>query len=526
MLQWLVLFIILAAAAMLRYGLLDIPLERDEGEYAYAGQLILQGTPPYQKLYNMKLPGVYAAYALILSIFGQTHTGVHLGLLFVNAVTIVLVFLLGRRLDSSFAGLSAAGVFAVLSVVPKTQGVFANTEHFVILFAVAGLFLLLKSLDNSSSLCLFLSGVLIGTGFLMKQHGVVFVLFGLIWICIDQIYNRSISWQSLVLKFALFSFGAAVPYGLICLFLYCAGVFKNFWFWTVEYALAYTSQVPAEHAWLILKNMAVLVFGAAPLIWTLAGFGLTVIVWGRKTRKQYLFVLLFAVFSFFAICPGFYFRAHYFILLIPAAALLAGITVSAMADLLSIPRLWRIRFFLSVIVVVACLLLTLFQHRNFLFKMTPVQASRHIYGLSPFPESIEIGKFIKEHTKDDDRIAVIGSEPQIYFYSNRRSASGYIYMYPLMESHDFAEQMQEEMIREIESAHPKFLVCVQVDSSWMSGPDSSNLLFEWTKNFQAKHYTLVGLVDLLEDGTLYHWAPDIKWPPSSSLWIALFKRND
>ena len=37
--------------------LLGIPLERDEGEYAYAGQLILQGIPPRYKLaYNMKFP--------------------------------------------------------------------------------------------------------------------------------------------------------------------------------------------------------------------------------------------------------------------------------------------------------------------------------------------------------------------------------------------------------------------------------------------------------------------------------------
>jgi hypothetical protein len=38
-------------------------LERDEGEYAYAGQLMLQGIPPYQLAYTMKLPGPFAAYA-------------------------------------------------------------------------------------------------------------------------------------------------------------------------------------------------------------------------------------------------------------------------------------------------------------------------------------------------------------------------------------------------------------------------------------------------------------------------------
>ena len=72
---------VLLLVAGIRFRLLTIPLERDEGEYAYAGQLMLQGIPPYELAYNMKFPGVYAAYALILAGFGQTPGGIHLGVL-------------------------------------------------------------------------------------------------------------------------------------------------------------------------------------------------------------------------------------------------------------------------------------------------------------------------------------------------------------------------------------------------------------------------------------------------------------
>src|SRR6266550_1688580 len=96
--------IVFGLAAVIRIRLLGIPLERDEGEYAYAGQLILQGIPPYKLAYNMKFPGTYAAYAGIISIFGQTMTGIHLGLLLVNAATIALIFFLGRRLVNSMTG--------------------------------------------------------------------------------------------------------------------------------------------------------------------------------------------------------------------------------------------------------------------------------------------------------------------------------------------------------------------------------------------------------------------------------------
>ena len=45
--------------------LADAPMERDEGEYAYAAWQILNNGIPYADFYNMKLPGVYYMYALV-----------------------------------------------------------------------------------------------------------------------------------------------------------------------------------------------------------------------------------------------------------------------------------------------------------------------------------------------------------------------------------------------------------------------------------------------------------------------------
>ena len=81
-----------------------------------------------------------------------------------------------------------------------------------------------------------------------------------------------------------------------------------------------------------------------------------------------------------------------------------------------------------------------------------------IYGLNPFSESLKIAQYIRDHTKKEDKVAVLGSEPQIYFYSQRKSATRHLYVYPLMEKHVYTRKMQNEMIREIESAQPKFVV--------------------------------------------------------------------
>ncbi|HEX7654942.1 MAG TPA: hypothetical protein VF607_15645, partial [Verrucomicrobiae bacterium] len=93
--RWWCFLLLLALVAWARLRLLDFPLERDEGEYAYAGQLILQGIPPYELAYNMKLPGTYLAYAGIMAVFGQTAAGIHLGLLLLTTATALLVYWLG-----------------------------------------------------------------------------------------------------------------------------------------------------------------------------------------------------------------------------------------------------------------------------------------------------------------------------------------------------------------------------------------------------------------------------------------------
>ena len=72
---WIIVGLSILLVFTIRVRLRHMPFERDEGEYAYAGQLILHGVPPYKEAYNMKLPGTYAAYALIMAVFGQSAWG-------------------------------------------------------------------------------------------------------------------------------------------------------------------------------------------------------------------------------------------------------------------------------------------------------------------------------------------------------------------------------------------------------------------------------------------------------------------
>ena len=524
-LAWLALLVIVIATAAVRWRLLDVPLERDEGEYAYGAQMILRGFAPYEGVYNMKLPGIYGAYAVVLALFGETHRGIHLGLLAINAATIALVFLLGRHLLGATAGLVAAASFALLSVGQWVLGVFANAEHFVLLPALAGVLLLVRACEARQSAGLVGGALLLGLAFLMKQHGIAFVAFGGLYVLLDELAQRPLLWGRLVSRCAAFALAAAAPFGLLCGVLWIAGVFDTFWFWTVDYARAYVGRVPLEYAPVFFRMRATPVASAAPLVWALAGLGLTTIFWDPGARERRGFIALFTLFSVLAICPGFFFRSHYFVLTLPAAALLAGAAISGLANLLSKTKSRVLRYGAPIGLAVLCLAVSIFQQRAFLFTLSPTEVARSTYGLNPFPESLEIARFIAEHTAEDDLIAVIGSEPQLYFYSGRRAATGYVYTYPLMEEQPFALEMQEEMIAEIEAARPEMFIFVSVPQSWLAKPTSPSRIFEWAESYGPEHYRTVGLVEIFEDSTVYHWAPEAIPPPRSQNWIAVLQRR-
>ena len=107
-------------------------------------------------------------------------------------------------------------------------------------------------------------------------------------------------------------------------------------------------------------------------------------------------------------------------------------------------------------------------------------------------------------TDFDDGIAVLGSEPQIYFYSKRHSATGYICTYRLMEPQSYARQMQEEMIRQIEFARPKYRIWAGVPPSWLRHTESGDMIFAWTDDYVKKFYDVVRLI-LSGDYTVYYF---------------------
>lgn len=461
------LIMVLAFFAFVRVRLRTAPLERDEGEYAYAGQLILQGIPPYKLIYSMKFPGTFGAYALIMALFGQTSAGIHLGLMLANLAASLLVFMIGKYLYGALTGVLSACTYALLSTRSSVLGFEGHATHFVVLAALAGILLLLHAIDKSSKILLFCSGLSLGLAFLMKQPGIVFAVFAVLyWLWTERQRPRA----QIAAGSAILICGIAAPFVLTCLILYRAGVFHEFWFWTFSYARAYGSILSLRDGWHELRVTGPWVIRPF-VIWEIAAVGLTAAIWSRKVRKRSAFLLGFLVFSGLAVCPGLYFRPHYFIMLLPAVALLTGIAISAaQEELRSKPRLaW-----LPLAVFVIAFAFSIHGHWNIYFRLDPLAVYEKEHD-SQGPgcadgclEDQAVGDYIRTHSSPDAQVAVLGSEPAVYFYARRRSVTGYIYMFPMTEKQKFAPTMQEQMIGQIERSRPEFLVYVDDGYSWQT----------------------------------------------------------
>jgi Dolichyl-phosphate-mannose-protein mannosyltransferase len=507
----------IAFSVFVRMHLRNMPLERDEGEFAYVGQLMLQGIPPYKIACNMKLPGTYAAYAAMMAVFGETPSGIRIGLMLVNIAATVLVFFLGKYLYGWLAGTVAGMTYSFLSCRPAVLGFYAHATHFVILAALAGILLLLYAIDTKRTRIYFGSGLCFGLAFLMKQPGILFAVFAVSYWLWQQ-WRRPFPWRNLAVQGGAIFAGLALPFAVTCLMLFRVGVFPSFWFWTWSYAREYAVITTLADVKTALR--AFLPWVIRPfVIWEIVAIGLTAPFWSRFARPHAGFVTSFFLFSCLAVCPGFYFRPHYYILVLPAAALGAGIAVSAAQEVLLEKRLgaWIV-WFPVLYFAVAFVISARAEYRRY-FRLDPVALVRRVQAREAFPEAVAIGSYIKAHASDQDTIGLFGSEPEICFYSARHCASSYLYLYPLMEKQKFAHQMQDEMMQQVRNARPRFLVYVDDIHSWgwKAQVEENRGFVDSTWAYAQRNYEVVDQVAVAGD-------PDHLWGDHACLYV--FRRKE
>lgn len=485
-------------AALIRAPIAEIPLERDEGEYAYIAQRWIAGEVPYRDAFDQKPPGIFLVYAVILRTLGDSPTAIHWGAQIWSFGTVAAVWALARAAAGNAAGAGAGILFSVLSASPSVLGNAANTETFMILPATLSLLAALRARRSGSRGWALTSGALAGAAMLFKQVAATNALLsaGIVAVSVRGASTRAEEASSLA-PFRLrviwrqgggFLLGGALAWAPFLAAFASAGALRELWDCVAGYNLDYANSVPWRYyARNFIRTFGVILALAWPA-YLLAAAGLT--AWLVRPERRRFGILLGAWLAASAAGTtiGGYFRPHYYIQTLPAIAVLAALGARALADL---PRRER-RKTAFLAALLASVGYPLAASAGYWLPGDPAAKSREIYPGNPFDISEEVGRFLAGRTHPGDRIFILGSEPQIFFHANRKSATRYIFVYPLMTPTEKARARQLELIEEVHRAAPRIIVTVFIPTSFLARPETTTDVFDATRQRLAG-YRLVAL---------------------------------
>ena len=276
---------ILLVITLLRFPFLEIPLERDEGSYAYIAQLILDGIPPYTEVYSLYFPGIFIIYALTFIIFGQTIFAIHLSLLIANLINTIIIFLIGKKLYNSQTGIISSASFGLLGLNPYAQGLFSHGEPFTMLFVCSGIYILLFSIDSEKKSLFIWSGVFFGLGLLVKQSVLIFVglpIGFLCWVLLKNFKEKD-KFLGLLLFFIL---GYFIPLSFFFFFYLIMGLWDQMFFWTFIMPSEMTPQISIERIIQQFKILFIPIIKVSPLLFGLAVIGFLSPLWDKSSRSE------------------------------------------------------------------------------------------------------------------------------------------------------------------------------------------------------------------------------------------------
>jgi len=488
--RWLALAGVAVIAVALRAPVAGIPFERDEGEYAYIAQRWLAGEVPYRDAFDQKPPGVFALYAAAFLAGGETPAAVRWTAQLLTLVTLAAIAALGGRLFSGPAGVAAALLAALLTVDPSWLGNAVNTELVAIAPLSVGALLALRA-ESAGPRASLLVGLCGGLALLCKPVVAPIVAFEL----------AAAAWRSGRPRVHLLAGAAGVAAALLPVAAYFAwaGAWRELLDATVWNNLAYAggmslSQYPL-YFWAQFRGSLVplgpvyAAAAAAPLLLARADAG--------GARRSLLWVGAWLAVSLLAVAAGGYFRQHYFVLTVPPLSLLAGAALDAAARRLAPSR--RAAAALAVAAALALVANAVARGWWYYGQGSGEGKIARLYGSNPFPEAPPTARWIAAHSAPGDRVFVYGSEPELLFHAGRRSATRYIFVYPLNMPFGDAAARQREALAEFDAASPRFVVAVFSRSSLLEQPGTPPELRSGLRERIERDYEVAAVVPFARD---------------------------
>jgi 4-amino-4-deoxy-L-arabinose transferase-like glycosyltransferase len=463
----LVLAGIVLIAVTLRLPFLSVPLERDEGAYAYMATRWLAGEVPYRDIFDHKPPLIYLAYfpAAILA-NGSAEPIRLIGAAWFLA-TLVMVYVTARFVWGPAAALISTLLYAAFGNAVRIQAINSNTEHLLVLLAMGALCCFLRERCRGTFGWLFVSGLLCGLSVLTKP--VAALQFGvLVLAAILGPSNPTAGTTAAVRRATVLLLGFALPIATCCYYFWSQGALDALRQAVLDYNGLYVQYANVALMGQVGLFGYVSLLGYLPPVLACLWLLLYVALWRVLMRERtwsHLVLVAWTAAAFIGIKTAAREYPHYYVTILPALALWGGFAVKATWHQMQ----WRLevsrvkRFAAGGVLGLAAILAVAYVadaatfyssgHDNVL-QAEYVQNDAKLFSKAP-----AVAAVIREASTSDEPILVWGSEPELYYYAQRRSVTRFIYTYPMQ----FVPSALPEFLNQAQTGHPAVVVAYSGD---------------------------------------------------------------
>ena len=517
---------VVSALALLQIGLMGFG--RDQGIYAMVANTVLEGGMPYRDAWDFKPPGIFLVYTFTQALFGTNEWGIRLVEVFSFASLIPLLGVFARRF---FGDARIGWVAAVLAIWVQAQLEFWHTaqpESFGGVLALAGLVISTHParFDGSSGRWIWArlvaAGLVFGLAGLMKPHllGVPIVAASHAFLRLRTL-NEPLKRQ--VAAFCAVGIGSTATVCLCLLWFAIRGAFGDLHLTLFVFAPGYAATT-WNSSYLVYYSYSAL-RGAAMGFSAIVAVGIVLSVGlgprARREREGLWLVFVAAVPQLLGIAIQSKFFPYHYGSVLPFWALLAapGLwKVWKLSQKLPVAGLGPGIFAIALLLAVdarsaTCDLPESFWERS-KARTHALAGSREdrarvdarLYTVADvnYGANLRVAAWLQAHTDPSDKVFIWGFEPHIYYASDRKPASKYIYN--VAQRVEWENQWaRDELMRELEAAPPRVIVVERGDSFPVvtgNDDDSAGALLDFGRlhRFITEHY---GYQHRIQDFEIY-----------------------
>lgn len=423
--------IVAAFALVVRFPFFSWALTDDEGSYAYTAHWWFRGLTLYSHdLWFDRPQGIFLAYKAGMLLLGESTWAIRLSGALWAAATVVVVYLLARRLADRRAAFIAAVLCAIYSGAPHVKGFTANAEVFMLLPATLSAYFLLARKPALAGFCASLA-------ILLKPSGAAAIVMAVLWLG----YTRA-NWREW-----LIFIGAALPLPLLSILHAALTVgFRTYYDAIVGYRLSVNLQTGFRTD----EQTAVAGFYNTWPVW----FPLTLLaICGLRflPRKALTFTLCWLIASFFGVAMGGSWFMHYFIQLVQPLAVLGGVGIIGLWTHRS--RVARV----SIAGLITIVLLLFFAIELPYYLAPPREGMWNLYHRQAYQVGGEVAAYVRAHSSPDSTLYVAFYEPEAYYLAERLSTTIYLFHLDLI----YLPGAYESVVASIEERKPDLVLDFQ-----------------------------------------------------------------